>query len=159
MTRQFEFINDEINFLLSSQKDTIGNLHQYLQSNNNSSVVLEKKKWNDNINILYLQWLCNRYHSLTAVASYSFFSAAGVYTFTSYLTSYFFSYFFSSFFSFFGFFFSTRKGTLATGSTMKNLLVLVKYSLIWGRFWICLYHLKRLLYCSFCSSERSITLS
>ena len=33
MTRQFEFINDEINFLLGSQKDTIGNLQQYLQMN------------------------------------------------------------------------------------------------------------------------------
>jgi len=37
MTRQFEFINDEISFLLSSQKDTIDNLQLYLQDNRLSS--------------------------------------------------------------------------------------------------------------------------
>lgn len=44
MTRQFEFINDEINFLLNSQKDTIGNLQQYLQSNT-SNIYDKRDKW------------------------------------------------------------------------------------------------------------------
>lgn len=33
MTRQFEFINDEIMFLLGSQKDTISHLQEYLRGN------------------------------------------------------------------------------------------------------------------------------
>lgn len=32
MTRQFEFINEEINFLLKSQQSTIENLREYLTS-------------------------------------------------------------------------------------------------------------------------------
>ena len=35
MTRQFEFINDEIGFLLNSQKDTIDNLQLYLNNKKN----------------------------------------------------------------------------------------------------------------------------
>lgn len=31
MSRQFEFINDEVNFLISSQQDTIENLKNYLE--------------------------------------------------------------------------------------------------------------------------------
>ncbi len=37
MTRQFEFINDEIGFLLNSQKDTIDNLQLYLNNNRNKN--------------------------------------------------------------------------------------------------------------------------
>jgi potassium intermediate/small conductance calcium-activated channel subfamily N protein 2 len=37
MTRQFEFINDEISFLLGSQKETIDNLQLYLHGNRNDN--------------------------------------------------------------------------------------------------------------------------
>ncbi len=30
MTRQFEFINDEVSVLLASQEETIGNIHAYV---------------------------------------------------------------------------------------------------------------------------------
>ena len=39
MSRQFEFINDEVNFLISSQQDTIENLKNYLEKEDN------RKKW------------------------------------------------------------------------------------------------------------------
>ncbi len=39
MSRQFEFINDEVNFLISSQQDTIENLKNYLEKEEN------RKKW------------------------------------------------------------------------------------------------------------------
>lgn len=39
MTRQFEFINDEIMFLLGSQKDTIDNLQIYLHGSRAKEVV------------------------------------------------------------------------------------------------------------------------
>lgn len=35
MSRQFEFINDEVNFLISSQQDTIENLKNYLEKEDN----------------------------------------------------------------------------------------------------------------------------
>jgi hypothetical protein len=35
MSRQFEFINDEVNFLISSQQDTIENLKNYLEKEEN----------------------------------------------------------------------------------------------------------------------------
>ena len=44
MTRQFEFINDEIMFLLGSQRDTIDNLQIYLHGSMSRKVVEEEKK-------------------------------------------------------------------------------------------------------------------
>lgn len=42
MTRQFEFINDEIMFLLNSQKDTIDNLQIYLHGNRSKQIISDK---------------------------------------------------------------------------------------------------------------------
>ena len=42
MTRQFEFINDEIMFLLGSQRDTIDNLQVYLHGNRGRDEESEK---------------------------------------------------------------------------------------------------------------------
>lgn len=37
MTRQFEFINDEVSFLISSQEETINSIKNYLDIDNNIS--------------------------------------------------------------------------------------------------------------------------
>lgn len=45
MTRQFEFINDEIGFLLNSQKDTIDNLQLYLNNKKNEELNPVSFEW------------------------------------------------------------------------------------------------------------------
>jgi hypothetical protein len=51
-----------------------------------------------------------------------------------------------SFLSFLDFFFSARKACFGAGSCSKKRLVFFKNSKTWGKFWMCLYHLNRLLY-------------
>ena len=60
---------------------------------------------------------------------------------------------------FFFFFFTYKNASFCSGSSTRSLFWDTRNPFIYAKFWMCLYHLKRLLYWVFCSSVISTMFS